>query len=100
MFRTVKSYISSRKALSPVQRHSNATALGNLAVSSVLPGLVLEPKYTSPVGITSCTTLPLPSFIRSLTSRSACRWVRTMSNCPAATLANAVYSPSVPKIHG
>ena len=32
--RTVKSYISSRKPSSPVQRHSRATMLGNLTVSS------------------------------------------------------------------
>ncbi len=37
-------YISSRKASSPVQRQISATALGNLAVSSVLPASALAPK--------------------------------------------------------
>src|SRR3954463_6661906 len=39
MFATVNEYISRRKASSPVQRQMSATALGNLAVSSVLPGV-------------------------------------------------------------
>ena len=43
-FDFAKSYISSRKALSPVQRQISATALGNLAVSSVLPASALAPK--------------------------------------------------------
>jgi hypothetical protein len=43
MFRTAKSYMSSRKALSPVHRQISATALGNFTVSSVLPGSSLAP---------------------------------------------------------
>ena len=44
MFRTLKAYISSRNASSPVHRHTSATVLGNFAVSSVLPGSLLAPK--------------------------------------------------------
>ena len=43
MLRLVKSYMLSRKRLSPVQRHTSATALGNLTVSSVLKSLVTVP---------------------------------------------------------
>ncbi len=44
MFRTLKRYISSRNLSSPVHRHTSATVLGNLAVSSVLPASLLAPK--------------------------------------------------------
>ena len=43
-------YISSRKALSPVQRQISATALGNLAVSSVLPGVGVGAEVDGAVG--------------------------------------------------
>src|SRR6266496_3412845 len=46
MFRVVKSYISSRNALSPDQRQTVATAIGNLAVSSVFPAARSE-EHTS-----------------------------------------------------
>jgi hypothetical protein len=78
--RTLKSYIESRNLSSPVQRHNSATALGNFTVSSVLPALWFEPKYTSPVGTTSCATLPLRLFSRSLMSRSARKCSFTVSN--------------------
>ena len=74
--------------------------LGNLTVSSVLPGSVLEPNQIEPSVTTSCTTLPDPSLAISDTSRSARMWSIVGSNWPSATLANAVYSPSVPNIHG
>ena len=74
--------------------------LGNFTVSSVLPALWFEPKYTSPVGVTSCATLPLRLFRRSLMSRSARRCSFTVSNWPAATAAYEVYSPSVANSHG
>ena len=95
----VKPYISSLKLLSPVQRQIRATALGNLAVSSVLPASALDPKKTEPSVTTSCTTLPEFPLSMRLTFRSARRWSFMGSNCPAATLAKAVYSPSVPKSH-
>ncbi len=66
--------------MSPVHRQSNATVLGNFTVSSVLPALWFEPKYTSPVGTTSCATLPLRLFRMSLTSRSARKCDFTVSN--------------------
>ena len=37
MPRTANGYSWSRRPLSPLQRHASASALGNLAVSSVLP---------------------------------------------------------------
>ena len=75
--------------------------LGNFTVSSVLPALVLDPKYTSPVSAsTSWATLPLRALRRSLTSRSARRCAFAVSNWPAATAAYEVYSPSVANSHG
>ena len=85
---------------SPVQRQSSATALGNFVVSSVLPGSASVPKYTEPSVTTSWTTLPLSPLIARLTSRRARRWSTIGSNWPSATLAKAVYSPSVPNSHG
>ena len=100
MARTEKSYSSSRNRLSPVHRQTSATALGNLALSSVLPASALVPKYTWPSGVTSWTTLPEWLLTISLTSRSARRWFSIAVNWPAATAANAVYSPSVANSHG
>src|SRR3569833_4513439 len=100
MFRTEKPYTSSRKDRSPVQRQTSAAALGYLAGSSVLPFSSLAPKYTEPSETTSCTTFPLLSLTTSLTSRSVRRWSSIASNRPAATAANEVNSPSVPKKHG
>src|SRR6266498_1912906 len=85
MARTAASYIWSRNPSSPVQRQTSATALGNLALSSVLPGSALVPKYTCPSGVTSCTILPERAFTRSLTSRRARRWSLIGPNWPAAT---------------
>ena len=78
-----KSYISSRNLLSPVQRHTSATALGNLIVSSVLKSLVLVPSglvvwlswpnYTEPSETVSWTTIPERLLRMSEMSRSARR---------------------------
>ena len=94
--RLLAGYRSSRKASSPVQRQTRATADGYFDDSSVLPGSASAPKYTAPSGVTSCTILPLSGLMTSETSRSARRWSLITANCPAATAANAVYSPSVP----
>ena len=100
MFATVNEYISRRNASSPVHRQMSATALGNFAVSSVLPGSASAPKKTLPSLTTSWTTLPLLPFSLRLTSRSARMWSSIGSNWPRATDANAVYSPSVENSHG
>ena len=111
MLRLAKSYSSSRNALSPVQRQTSATALGNLTVSSVLKSYFhsfvsaskrreSRPNQFEPSEITSCVTTPEPSLRISDTSRSPRRWSLICSNWPTATLANAVYSPSVANIHG
>ena len=108
--RFANEYISSRNASSPVQRHTSATALGNLTVSSVLKSYVVVPSgfvcreswpnQIDPSATASCTTTPLPGLRISEMSRSARRWSSIARNCPTATLANAVYSASVPKIQG
>jgi hypothetical protein len=100
MFATVNVYMSRRNALSPVQRQMSATALGNFAVSSVLPGSSSAPKKTVPSDTTSWTTLPVVPFSFRLTSRRARMWSSMGSNWPRATEANAVYSPSVENSHG
>jgi hypothetical protein len=100
MFALVKPYMSSRNRRSPVQRQTSATALGNLAVSSVLPASASAPKYTEPSVMTSCTTLPLEPLMTMLASLSARRCASIGSNWPSATEANAEYSPSVANIHG
>ncbi len=100
MFRVVKSYISSRNALSPDQRQTVATAIGNLAVSSVFPAAARSPKYTEPSVTTSWATLPLSPLRTRLTSRSARMWSSIGPNWPRATAGNAVYSPSVANSHG
>ena len=103
--------MASRNALSPVQRQRSATALGNLTVSSVLKSYLTSPVAGSvwreslpnqiePSEITSCVTTPERSLRMSEISRSARRWSSIASNWPTATLANAVYSPSVANIHG
>ena len=61
-------YMLAMNLLSPVQRHTNATALGNLIVSSVLKSLVLVPSafvvwlswpnHTEPSETVSWTTTP------------------------------------------
>ena len=80
--RRAKSYIWLMNRLSPVQRHTRATALGNLTVSSVLKSLVVTPpvvvrlswpKYTEPSDTVSCTTIPEPGLRISEMSRSARR---------------------------
>ena len=105
-----KSYISSRKRLSPVQRQIRATALGNLIVSSLLKSLVLVPSVAvvweswpnqiDPSDTASCTTTPERLLRTSEMSRSVRRWSLATSNCPRAMAAKFVYSPSVAKIHG
>ncbi len=110
MLRLAKPYISLRKWLSPVQRHTSATALGNFTVSSVLKSFVFVPsgfvvtlswpKYTEPSDTVSCTTIPELWLRMSEMSRSAIRWSSIVWNWPSATAANAVYSPSVANIHG
>ena len=105
-----KSYISSRKPLSPVQRQMSATALGNLIVSSLLKSLVLVPSAAvvceswpnqiDPSETASCTTTPERSLRMSEMSRSVRRWSSATSNWPSAMAAKFVYSPSVAKIHG
>ena len=81
--RTVKSYISSRNLLSPVQRQTSATVLGNFTVSSVLKSLVFVPSglvvceswpnQTEPSDTVSCATTPDRLFRMSETSRNARR---------------------------
>ena len=95
-----KSYISSRKPASPVQRQISATVLGNLTVSSVLPGSLFWPNQFAPSAVISCVTLPERSLTMSEMSRSARMWSSIALNWPVVTLANAVYSASVAKIHG
>ena len=96
----MKSYISSRKPLSPVQRQISATALGNLVVSSVLPGSAFWPNHIEPSETNSCPTLPERPLTMSDASRSARMWSSIGPNWPIATIGNAVYSPSVPNSHG
>ena len=91
--------------MSPVQRQISATALGNLTVSSVLKSFVpfvLEscPNQIEPSVTDSCTTTPERLFRMSDTSRSARRWSSAVWNCPSATAAKFVYSPSVANSHG
>ncbi len=99
-FDLAKSYISSRNASSPVQRQISATALGNLAVSSVLPASALAPKYTEPSVTTSWTTLPEESLSLIDASLRPRRCSLIGSNWPRATDAKAVNSPSVANSHG
>ena len=100
MLRLEKSYISSRNFESPVQRHTIATASGNLAVSSMSPGSSFNPKYTEPSVTVSCTTLPDLLLAMSLTAASERSPFSAVANCPAASRANIVYSWSVANIHG
>jgi len=100
MFFLVNAYISSRKALSPVQRQTMATASGNLAVSSMSPGSSFSPKYTEPSVTVSCTTLPESWLAIMLTRASERSPSSAVPNCPAASRANIVYSWSVANIHG
>ena len=51
-------------------------------------------------GVAILFMISLGAFTISLTSRSALRCALSVSNCPAATAANAVYSPSVAKSQG
>src|ERR1700730_3710426 len=95
MFFLTNPYIWSRKLLSPVQRHTIATALGNLAVSSMSPGWLFTPKYTEPSVTVSCTTLPESWLAITLTWARARRPASAVSNCPAASRAKTVYSWSV-----
>ena len=84
--------------------------LGNLIVSSVLKSFVLVPSgfvvceswpnQTEPSATVSCTTMPERLLSTSEMSRSVRRWSSAVWNWPSATAANAVYSPSVAKIHG
>ena len=103
--------MESRKALSPVHLQMSATALGNLTVSSVLKSYFVSPVAGSmwreslpnqiePSEITSWVTTPERSLRMSEIWRNARRWSLIASNWPTATLANAVYSPSVANIHG
>ena len=106
----MKSSISSRKPSSPVQRQISATAAGNLTISSVLKSNAaapVEPALRSslpyqmePSATTSWTTTPEPSLRSSEMSRSARMWSLIGPNCPSATDACAVYSPSTPNSHG
>ena len=66
----------------------------------MLPGSVFAPYQTDPSVTTSCATLPLRALSASEMSRSASRCSLIASNCPTATDANAVYSPSVANSHG
>ena len=59
-----------------------------------------SPNQFEPSEITSWVTMPDPSLRISDTSRRPIRWSLIASNWPMATLANAVYSPSVANIHG
>src|SRR5689334_25247720 len=86
--RTVKSYISSRNLLSPVHRHTRATALGNFTVSSVLKSLtplVCEswPYQIDPSETDSCTTTPDRLFRLSELSRSSRSCYSLVWNCSA-----------------
>jgi hypothetical protein len=58
------------------------------------------PNQIDPSETTSWVTTPERSLRRSEMSRSARKWSLIGANCPTATLANAVYSPSVANIHG
>jgi hypothetical protein len=88
----------------------SATALGNLTVSSVLKSLVFVPSAAvvceswpnqiEPSETASWTTMPERLLSTSEMSRRARRWSLAVSNCPSATAAKFVYSPSVAKIHG
>jgi len=100
MLRLTKSYIWSRKLLSPVHRHTIATASGNLAVSSMSPGWSFNPKYTEPSVTVSCTTLPDLSLAMSLTAARERSPSSAVVNCPAASRAKTVYSWSVANIQG
>ena len=96
--------------MSPVQRQTSATMLGNLIVSSVLKSFVVVPSalvvweswpnQTEPSETTSWTTMPEPSLRTSEMSRSVRRCSSAVSNWPSASAGNAVYSPSVAKIQG
>ena len=58
------------------------------------------PNQIEPSETASCTTTPERLLRMSEMSRRARRWPSIVSNWPIDAAANAVYSPSVPKIHG
>ena len=108
--RLAKSYISSRKRLSPVQRHTSATALGNLIVSSVLKSLVLVPSAAVVWRVVAEPDRAVGDGLVDDDARAVVEDVGDVAQRAQVVLdrlelaerhrREAVYSPSVAKIHG